>query len=161
MPSDYYLKLDGIKGESQAEDMKDNIELEGWSFGAGSPADITGKGLSGGKASFSDFSCQFRLDSASPKLLDALTKGTHIKEAVFTGRKSGGGGTPYKYLQVTMQPAYITSFSTTGGAEGTPTATMTLVFEEIQYEYFVQDTQTGKVTTVGTVKYDQKKAKTS
>jgi len=28
MPSDYYVKIDGIKGESQAVDMTDYIELE-------------------------------------------------------------------------------------------------------------------------------------
>jgi len=161
MPSDVYLKLDGVKGETQAEGMTDNIELDSWSFGASSPADLGGKGLSAGKPSFSDFQCSFALDSASPKLLQSLTKGTHIASAVFTGRKTGGDGKPYKYIEITMKPIFVSGFSTGGGPTGTPSASLTLAYEEIKYEYFTQDTSSGSVTSVGTADYDIKKVKAS
>jgi type VI secretion system secreted protein Hcp len=159
MPSDVYLKLDGVKGETQAEGMTDNIELESWTFSASSPADLGGKGLSAGKPSFSDFQCSFALDAASPKLLQSLTKGTHVASAVFTGRKTGGDGKPYKYIEVTMKPVFVSGFSTGGGSTGNPSASLSLAYEEIKYEYFTQDTTSGSVTSVGTADYDIKKVK--
>ena len=55
MASDAYLLIDGINGESQAQGMTNNIELDSFSFGASNPADVGGKGLSAGKCSLSDF----------------------------------------------------------------------------------------------------------
>jgi type VI secretion system secreted protein Hcp len=161
MPSDYYLKLDGVKGESQAEGMTDNIDLESWSFGASSPASLGGKGLSAGKASFSDFTCGFSLEACSYQVLKNLAEGTHINSAVFTGRKTGGGGTPYPYLVVTMNHCYVTGFSTGGGSAGVPSANLSLAYEEIKYEYKTQDTASGSVSTAGTATYDIKKVKAS
>jgi type VI secretion system secreted protein Hcp len=163
MPSDYYLLVSGgdIKGESQAEGMTDNIELDSWSYGMSNPASLGGKGLAAGKASLSDFSCSFSLDSASPKMVQALTKGTHIDSATFTGRKTGGGGTPYTYLTVTMTHCFITGFSTGGGSTGTPPASLSMAFEQIKYEYFTQDTASGSVTNAGTATYDIKAVQTT
>jgi type VI secretion system secreted protein Hcp len=161
MPSDYYLKLDGIDGESQAADMEKTIELESWSFGAGSAASLGGKGLSAGKPSFSDFNCSFPLDTASPKILGNLTKGTHIATATFTGRKTGGDAKPYKYLEITMTKVFVTGFSLGGGSVGTPSASVSLAFEQIKYEYFAQDTGTGGVTSVGSATYDIKQVQAS
>ena len=41
----HYLLIDGINGESQAQGMTNNIELDSFSFGASNPADVGGKGL--------------------------------------------------------------------------------------------------------------------
>lgn len=159
MPSDYYLKMDGINGESQAEGMKDNIELDSWSFGVGAPADLGGKGLSGGKPSLSDFTVGFALDSASYQILKDIYNGKPVATTTFSGRKTGGGGTPYVYLKITLTNCFVTGFSTGGGASGTPSASMTLAFEKIEYEYFTQDTATGGVTSAGTATYDIKQVK--
>lgn len=159
MPSDYYLKMDGINGESQAEGMSGNIELESWSFGVGAPADLGGKGLSGGKPSLSDFTFGFSLDSASYQILKDIYNGKPIATATFSGRKTGGGGTPYVYLKVTLTNCFCTGFSTGGGSGGVPSASLTLAFEKIEYEYFTQDTSTGGVTSAGTATYDIKQVK--
>jgi len=156
MPSDYYIKIDGIKGESQAQDMSDNIECESWSFGMSNPASLGGKGLAAGKPSLSDFSFACALDAASYSIVADLTKGTHVASAVFTGRKTGGGGTPYKYLVVTMSNCFVTQFSTGGGSAGVPTASVGLAFEKIKYEYYTQDTSSGSVTLAGSATYDIK-----
>lgn len=154
MPSDYYLKVDTVKGESQAVGMSDNIELDSFSFGASNPADIGGGGLSAGKCSLSDFSFSCALDSSSFQILKSLYSGAHVATAVFTGRKSGGGGTPYNYLVVTMTNCYITSQSTGGGSTGTPTQSVSIAYEQIKYEYFTQDTSTGATSSAGTATYN-------
>jgi type VI secretion system secreted protein Hcp len=154
MPSDYYILIDGINGESQAQGMANNIELDSWSFGVSSPSDVGAKGLSAGKPSLSDFTFSAAIDSASYQVLQNLVKGTHIASAVFTGRKTGGGANPYIYLQVTMTNCFVTNFSTGGGSTGVPSASVSLAYEQIKYEYFTQDTSSGAVTSAGTATYN-------
>ena len=156
MPSDYYLLVKTIDGESQAADMEKNIELESWSWGASNPASLGGKGLAAGKPSLSDFSCSFELEAASYALVQNLTKGTHIASVTFTGRKTGGGGTPYNYLVITMTNCFVTGFSTGGGSTGTPPASLSLAYEKIQYQYYTQDTSSGSTTLAGQATYDIK-----
>jgi len=159
MPSDYYLVIKGIKGESEAEDMKEHVELESWSWGASNPASLGGKGLSAGKPSLSDFTCSFALEAASPTMIAQLTKGTHIDSATFTGRKTGGDGKPYKYLTIEMKSCFLTSFNTGGGSSGTPPASLSIAYEEIKYSYFTQDTKSGSVTLAGAATYNIKQVK--
>jgi type VI protein secretion system component Hcp len=154
MASDYYLLIDKINGESQAVGMPKNIELDSFSFAASNPPDIGGGGLSAGKCSLSDFSFSCALDSSSYQILTNLYAGTHIATAVFTGRKSGGGGTPYNYLVVTMTNCYITSQATGGGSAGMPTQSVSLAYEQIKFEYFTQDTSTGQTTHMGAATYN-------
>ncbi len=161
MPSDYYVKIDGIKGESQAADMTDHIELESFSFGASSPSDIGGKGLSAGKASLSDFSFTCALDAASAFILKDLYTGKPIATTVFVGRKTGGDMKPYVYLQVTFTNCFITSQSTGGGGVGTPSQSVSIAYEQIEYQYSTQDSKSGAVTAAGTATYNAAKVQTT
>lgn len=154
MASDYYLLIDGINGESQNPNMPKNIELDSYSFGASNPADVGGKGLAAGKVSLSDFSFSCALDSSSWQIVQAMYKGTHIASAVFTGMKSGGGGSTYKYITITMTNCFITSHSTGGGSQGVPSQSVSIAYEQIEYEYFTQDTATGGTTSAGKTKYN-------
>ena len=78
MPSDYYLLIAGINGETQAQGMTNNIELESWSWGASNPASLGGKGLAAGKPSLSDFTVSFALEAASFQIVKNLVNGTHV-----------------------------------------------------------------------------------
>ena len=161
MPNDYYLLIGGVNGESQAADMENNIELDSWSFGGSSPASVGGKGLSGGTPSFSDFTCTFKLDSASWQIMKNMCQGTHIASVTFSGRKTGGNNTPYKYLVVTLNNSFVTAFTTTGQPSDIPMASLGIAFEEIQYQYYTQDSKSGQVTLSGAAKYDIKQVQAS
>jgi type VI secretion system secreted protein Hcp len=161
MPSDYYLLVAGVNGETQAQGMTNNIELESWSWGASNPTSLGGKGLAAGKPSVSDFTCSFALEAASFQLTKNLFQGSHIASATFTGRKTGGGGTPYNFLVITMTNCFVTSFSTGGGSSGVPSASLSIAYEAIQYQYYTQDTAKGTVTLAGQSKYDQKQVQTT
>ncbi len=156
MPSDYYLLITGVKGESQAQGMTNNIELESWSWGAANPASLGGKGLAAGKPSLSDLTVSFALEEGSFAIIKDLVTGAHVATCTFTGRKTGGGGTPYNYLVITLTNCFITSFNTDGGATGVPHASLSIAYEKIQYQYYTQDTKSGSVTLAGQATYDIK-----
>jgi type VI secretion system secreted protein Hcp len=161
MPSDYYLTIAGVTGETQAQGMTNAIELDSWSWGCSNPASLGGKGLAAGKPHLSDLTCSFALEAASFTLVADLTKGVHIATTTFTGRKTGGGGTPYAYLVITLTNCFITSFSTGGGSSGTPPASISIAYEKIQYQYYTQDTASGSVTLAGQATYDIKQVAAS
>ncbi|RMF37463.1 MAG: type VI secretion system tube protein Hcp [Alphaproteobacteria bacterium] len=92
MAFDAFLKIDGIKGESQDKAMKDAIEIKSFSFGAENNINfgsMTGGG-GAGKATFKEFTVQKQTDTASCDLFTKLCTGKHFKEASIELRRSGG-----------------------------------------------------------------------
>jgi type VI secretion system secreted protein Hcp len=152
MPSDAFLLIDGITGESLA--MTNNIELDGYSFSGMNPAGVTGKGLSAGKVSMGEFNFSCPTDTSSYQILKDLYTGQHIATVTLSVRKSGGGTQPYVYLTVTMTKCYITSWSFGGGSAGIPSQNCTIAYEEVKFEYFTQDTDSGSVTQAGSATYN-------
>ena len=67
---DYFLKIDGIDGESQDAKHKNEIHIESWSFGA-TQGGTSGSGGGGGagKVSMQDFHFVMGVNKASPKLM--------------------------------------------------------------------------------------------
>jgi type VI secretion system secreted protein Hcp len=154
MASDAYLLIATIDGDSVAQGMTNNIELDSFSFGASNAADIGGGGLSAGKCSLSDFSFTCAVDKASYQILKALYTGQHIATTTFSLRKSTGAATPYTYLQVTMTNCYLTSDSIGGGSQGVPSMSVSIAYEQILYTYYTQDTSSGAVTQAGAATYN-------
>ncbi len=161
MPSDYYLLLQGVTGETEASGLTNNIELESWSWGASNPASLGGKGLAAGKPSLSDLQCSFGLEAASFQIIKNLVTGKVVPTATFTGRKTGGDAKPYVYLVITLTNCFISSFSTGGGSSGLPSASMSIAYETIKYQYYTQKTADGTVTSAGTATYDIKQVQSS
>lgn len=160
MATDYYLKLDGVEGESQKEGHAKEIELESWSWGGTNDGSFSrGSGGGTGKFSSSDLSCQSMISKASAKLLQACTKGSHIDKGVLSCRKSGGDTKPYDFLKITLEHCLVSSFQA-GGSSGSESLvdSFSLNFSKITYEYFAQDASKGSVTSTGSISYDLAKA---
>ena len=136
---DYYLKIDGIKGESTDDGHKEEIDLESWSWGqSNSGASSTGGGGGAGRVSMSDFSFTMRINKASPELFLACATGKHIKEALLTCRKAGGKK-PVEYLKIKFADLLISSFQTGGSAgEVVPIESIAFNFSKIEYTYTPQ-----------------------
>lgn len=154
MPSDALILIAGINGESQQSGFTNYIELDSISWGAASEVDISNKGMSAGKPHLQDLNMTFGLDSASFQIIQNLSKGTHIANATFCGRKAGGGGTNFTYLIITLTGVIVHSFSFGGGSSGIPSASLSLAYEQVQYQYFTQDTSSGGVTLAGQATYN-------
>src|SRR5690348_10250219 len=82
MAADIFAKIGDIKGESNDDKHKDEIEVLSFSWGVTNSQTITAGGGGGaGKASFHDIVFTHGVDKASPNLLRACATGQHIKEA--------------------------------------------------------------------------------
>lgn len=138
MAVDMFLKIDSIKGESQDDKHKGEIEVLSWNWGVvqtGTTHIASGGGA--GKASVEDISITKYLDRASPILLKHCLSGIHIKEALLTVRKAGGK--PLEYVKMKMKDAIISSVRTGGsGREEQLTETLSINFANVEFEYVPQ-----------------------
>ncbi len=153
---DYFLKLEGIEGESQDSKHKAEIDLDSWSWGeAQTGSHVAGGGGGAGKVSMQDFHFTMRLNKASPKLMLACASGDHIKSALLTCRKAGKE--QQEYLKIKMTDLLVSSYMTggSGGADILPVDQISLNFSKIEFEYKEQkpDGTLGGATKTG---YDLK-----
>jgi type VI secretion system secreted protein Hcp len=154
---DYFLKLDGINGESQDSKHKNEIEIYSWSFGISNRGSAAkGGGMGQGKVQMYDVAFVKNVDAASPKLMLACAQGQHIKSAVLTCRKAGKE--QQEYLKLTLSDVLVSSFhnglpdsysfSGTGDQSPVPsekitlnydsatvTETFSLNFTKVEFEY--------------------------
>ncbi len=133
---DFFLKLDGIDGESQDSKHKGEIDVESWSWGESQAGSHSGGGGGGaGKVSMQDFHFVMKVNKSSPKLLLACATGEHIKKATLICRKAGKE--QQEYLKITLTDLLVSSFQT-GGSEGSgvlPMDQISLNYTKIEYEY--------------------------
>jgi type VI secretion system secreted protein Hcp len=133
--SDFFLKIDGINGESNDDKHKGEIDIQSFSWGvsnAGSMA--SGGGAGAGKASFQDFHFTKTIDKSSPLLFQAMATGEHIKEAKLMVRKAGS--TPVEYLTITLSDILVSSISASGNSnDQAPIEELSLNFSKIEMEY--------------------------
>lgn len=148
---DYFLRIDGIPGESTDAKHKGEIDLESWSWGETQTGSPRGGGGGAGKVQMQDFHFVARVNKASPKLLLACASGEHIKSALLTCRKAGKD--QQEFLRFTFSDVLVSSFQT-GGAEAAdivPLDQVALNYSKVQVEYKEQlpDGKLGAATKVG------------
>lgn len=156
MAVDYFLKVDGIPGESTDAKHKGEIDVLAFSWGvsnAGSPGGGGGGGA--GKAVFEDLLVVARTSKASPKLWLACATGQHVKTAVLTCRK-GSGKSQAEFLKIKLTDVLITSYEIDGSDEEPPLDQVALGFAKVETEYVAQD-PTGKLQPSVKAGWDVKK----
>jgi len=133
--SDYFLKIDGVEGESTDDKHRGQIEIQSWSWGVSNAGSIaSGGGGGAGKASFSDFHFTMPVSKASPKLMQAAATGEHIKSVELTLRKAGG--TQMDYYKVHLQDCLVSSYQSSGSSGGDlPMEEISFNYQQISFEY--------------------------
>jgi type VI secretion system secreted protein Hcp len=131
--SDMFLMVKGakhgvIKGESQDDQHKGEIDVVSWSWGMQAKPSIGG-GTASGKATINDLRIVKRVDSASTALMSALRTNEPIQKAVLTLRKAGKG--QLEYLKITIEQGRVTALvidtlETAGTAE---------IFERVSFSF--------------------------
>ena len=128
----YFLKIDGVDGESQQEGHVGEIEIESFSWGeTNSGAAAHGSGGGAGKVSMQDFHFTMRLNKASTSLMKVCATGQHIKSATLTARKPGKG--QVEYLTFKFYDVLVSSYQT-GGSEQSDTETDSVSFNFAKIE---------------------------
>lgn len=140
---DYFLKIEGVEGESTDSKHKNEIDVDSWSWGetnAGTHA--FGGGGGAGKVSMQDFHFVMRANKASPKLMLACATGQHIPKAVLVCRRAGTE--QQEYLEITFSDILVSSYQT-GGSSGdiVPVDQISLNFSKIEYVYYMQNAKGG------------------
>lgn len=126
---DYYLKIDGIDGESTDSKHKNWIEIESYSFGAS--RSVSGGGGGAGKVLIQDLMVTKTLDKSSPKLFLATATGEHIKSAEIVLVKSGKG---QEFLKWKFTDVIISSYNVSGEGD-IPTDQVSFSFSKVEFEY--------------------------
>lgn len=147
----YYLKIDGIDGESQDSKHKNEIELESFSWGETNSGSHAGGGGGGtGRVAMQDFHFTMRANKASPKLFLACATGEHIKKALLTATKAGKQ--QQDYLKWTFSDFTVSSYQTGGsGGDIIPIDQVSFNFAKVEVEYKEQkpDGSLGGSVTAG------------
>jgi type VI secretion system secreted protein Hcp len=133
---DYFLKIDGIAGESADAGHKGEIDLISFSWGENQQVATATAGTGGGagKVRMQDLHVVMRVNKASPQLLLACASGQHLKSAVLTARKAGGQ--KQEFLVLTLNDLLVSSYVTGGAADQPfPIDQVSLTFGRIVVEY--------------------------
>jgi type VI secretion system secreted protein Hcp len=151
MASDYFLKIDGVDGESQDRAHPNHIELLGFSWGESNASRVVhGGGGGSGRVSMQDLNFTMKVNKASPSLMLACASGKHLMKATLSCRKAGGE--QQDFLKFTLSDVLVSSYQSNGDPSGDPTDKVSLNFLKIQMAYTRQAAD-GSVVPVET-QYD-------
>ena len=137
---DYFLKIEGIPGESGDNKHMDEIQVLSFSFGESQSGTMAfGGGGGAGKVQMQDFHFMMNVNKASPKLFLSCASGEHIKSAILTARKAGKD--QQDYLVIKFTDILISQFQTNGDANANslPVDSIAFNFSEIDIDYKVQN----------------------
>jgi type VI secretion system secreted protein Hcp len=132
---DIFLKLDGVDGESPDTQHAGEIQLDGFRLSATSPRDVETGGASGA-VRMSHFGCTSKVDKATPKLFDKITKNSKIPTAVLTCRKAGKD--QFEFLKITLTDVFVAKVQMVrgeGGDDVVPQCEFDLAYGKIEAQY--------------------------
>ena len=142
---DYFLKIDGVPGESVAGLAKDAIQVKEFSWGATTAA-FGSAGTTAGKATFKEFTIKKNVDSTSPVLLQKLGQGAPLPAIELAVRHAAATPQPF-YMRYCMQPAIVVSQEqAASGDDGSIEETIVFKFAASS-QTFGRQNVTGQVTS--------------
>lgn len=130
---DYFLKMDGIQGESRDAKHKGEIELVSFGWGVAHVTSTHGGGHGTGRAEFEPFNFTARVSKASPQVFLSCASGKHIKEAQLTARRAGKE--QLEYLKIKLTDVLVTVFHEGGAGADAPMESVGLAFGRFDMEY--------------------------
>jgi len=133
---DYFLKIDGIEGESLAKKHEKELEVESFSWGESQAGTAGfGGGQGAGRVQVQDFHFTKKVDKSSPNLALACATGKHLKFATLTLRKAGGKQDDY--LIYKMEDCLVSTYQLGGSAASdvVPMEQISINFSKMGYTY--------------------------
>lgn len=131
---DYFLKIDGVDGESKDAKHKNEIELFSFSWGeTNSGSTSTGGGAGVGKVVSQDMQVVKRVDKASPRLFIACATGEHFKKAILVARKAGVE--QQEFLKLSFEDLVVSSYQLASATDTVPMDQVGLRFVRLEVSY--------------------------
>ncbi len=132
---DYFLKIDGIEGESRSH--KGEIDIMSFSWGESHPATIGGAGGGGGagRVQMQDFHFTKSMDKSSPSLFLKCANGARILSATLFGNRTNANGESFAFLKFELSDVLVSSYQTGGDGSAVPTDQFSLNFAKIEIFY--------------------------
>ena len=156
--TDFFLKIDGVEGESQDDKHKNEIQIKSFSMGAsnaGSGGSNSGSGV--GKARIHDIHITKEVDKSTPNIFINCVSGKHHAKGTIVARKAGE--TPHEYLKITLEEVFISGYQLHAKEGGhIPIESFSLNFATIEQEHKVQNAD-GSAGAANKKKFDLKKHK--
>jgi len=121
-----FLKVDGIPGESTHSHHQDEIVVQSWNWGMEQPG---GRG----KVDVKDLTVTKEFDKSSPKLMQALASGKHIKEVELKVHREGSN--PQDYLTVKLTDVVVSNYAVSQNRGGAATESISFSFSKVQVDY--------------------------
>jgi type VI secretion system secreted protein Hcp len=136
---EFYLNVEGIKGECQDEEFKETFQLATWHFSCSNPGSpLIGSGAGIGNSMPQDLYCTAPISAGSPKLWQACADGTPIKTIKLTCRKNGTKG-KLKYLEITLSNCIVSSYQiNASNSPELPAESFSFAYAKVEYNYTVQ-----------------------
>lgn len=147
MSEQWFLKVDGIPGESKDRQHVDEIEVQSWGWGVSTDvlSDINGT-VGTGRPRIGTFQFAARTSLATLRLVEACGKGTRVPSATLTGRRVGHS-TPV-FLTVVLREVLVTSVGLGAGTSQDCLDEVVLHVENVQATYAAQSATGGTGTQV-------------
>src|SRR5262249_48173153 len=138
---DFFLILDGIKGETEDAKMKPKgaIDVESWSWGENQTGThAAGGGGGDGKVAMQPFHFVMSVSKTSPELILACAEGRHIKSAGLICRKCGKD--QQEFYSIKMEDILVSSYQTGGSSHSdlVPSDQISLDYARISFAYKAQ-----------------------
>ncbi|HEY3982430.1 Hcp family type VI secretion system effector [Cedecea sp.] len=161
--ADFFLKIEGIEGESKDKDYKGWIQLQGWKWSQENGARWSkGSGGGAGKINMNDIEFRMLSNKATPKIFNYCANGKHISEVKLVCRKAGSG--QQDFLTMTFSNCLISSYDIAGNMPHNvnevantnsvmPGEIMKLNFSKIEIQYREQNDD-GTMGAAVTTHYD-------
>jgi type VI secretion system secreted protein Hcp len=141
MAADYYLQLDGIKGESTDSRHAGWIECTSVNWSITQPRSATastGGGHTAERAELGDISINKLVDLSSPMLAQLCACGKTIPKAKLEMQRADGNGEPIKYFEVELENVLIAHLAPTFNGSDVATEHLGLKFSKVRWRYTQQ-----------------------
>ena len=141
--SSFFVKIDGIQGESPADGHKDEIDVFSFNLGVTQAGgNEVGAGAGAGKSQFQPVMIYKNVDVASPALFLACATGQRIKKVELKAARRNGDSGPQEYLTITLTDVIVAGFndqSANGDGSQTILESISLKYAKIEISYRKQN----------------------
>lgn len=141
MAADFYLQLDGVKGESNDAKHQGWIECTSINWSITQPRSATastGGGHTAERAELSEISISKLVDVSSPLLAQLCACGKTLPNAKLEMQRADGNGEPVKYFEVELENVLVAHVAPSFSGGDFPTESLGLKFSKARWKYTQQ-----------------------